>query len=387
MDAAQPDDKTATSGPSPAYYAVWGVNFLLLVLSVVGLKIVRDGQATGMTLGPEVGAEAVKAGEASIRQEITVGVVAGGTGTVAQRMLFVYDLPSKRARISSVVGIGQSQISLRGVAGDGFVYYEADEETAVLPDDKRWVKVPGEGPSAVPEDVKTGDDFLDSLGTQRENVGTEDLDGRSTTRWRIAIDPSASQLPKALTDALGSAAPGAAQVTEITVWIDDEGLPRRERIVTTAGGQPVTTQATFSYHKPHTIDLPPDAEVVEATDLQAALPLLGVGATQPTGAGGGPPADVAAQSDLRAALSLEKLFYAENKRYSASRVDIDAMPLAVEMAVSPDGQVVCLTRRSAGGTTFVLADIAQGDGQGQYYGRAAIASCTPDAAKALARSW
>jgi type IV pilus assembly protein PilA len=94
--------------------------------------------------------------------------------------------------------------------------------------------------------------------------------------------------------------------------------------------------------------------------------------------------DRAAQSDLRNAMTAEKVFYVDNEAYSSVAADLTAIEPSLafdgtDVAVAIDGandQVVCLTAVSAAGNTFVLADIATGANAGTYYGSAALAACT-----------
>jgi type IV pilus assembly protein PilA len=95
--------------------------------------------------------------------------------------------------------------------------------------------------------------------------------------------------------------------------------------------------------------------------------------------------DRAAQSDIRNALAAEKVFYTDEEVYTdnsstpapltaiepsltyansftSSSTDVVAVTVA-----SDSNQVVCISRRSAAGDTFMLADVATGANAGTYY--------------------
>ncbi len=88
--------------------------------------------------------------------------------------------------------------------------------------------------------------------------------------------------------------------------------------------------------------------------------------------------DRAAQSDLRNALTAEKVFYVDNENYSdnvagelaAIEPSIDWASVTVTLNAADD-QDVCLELTSASGTVFVLKDVASGANggtPGTFYG-------------------
>lgn len=87
--------------------------------------------------------------------------------------------------------------------------------------------------------------------------------------------------------------------------------------------------------------------------------------------------DRAAQSDLRNALTAEKVYYVDNENYTAVAADLSAIEPSIDWAAitvtvnAADDQDVCLELTSASGTVFVLKDIASGangGAPGTYYG-------------------
>jgi type IV pilus assembly protein PilA len=105
--------------------------------------------------------------------------------------------------------------------------------------------------------------------------------------------------------------------------------------------------------------------------------------------------DRAIQSNLRNALTAEKTVYTDAQKYADSTgstlSDIEpsltftsgsmtagSREVAVEKAANPEGtadQAVCLTAKSASGTTFAVQDIATGASAGTYFYTAAIPTC------------
>ena len=81
-------------------------------------------------------------------------------------------------------------------------------------------------------------------------------------------------------------------------------------------------------------------------------------------------ADHAAQSDLRNALTAEKTLYTDDQMYSTDAPTLKQiepslawgtkLPVAIADADGEPAQVVCMSERSASGTTFAIADIATG---------------------------
>ncbi|HEY5058529.1 MAG TPA: LppX_LprAFG lipoprotein [Gaiellaceae bacterium] len=98
-------------------------------------------------------------------------------------------------------------------------------------------------------------------------VGTEQVDGVSTTQYRATIDPS--KLP---------AAAGATQPGVYNVWVGDDGYVHRlrARVVTGSGTKKAVVNLTAdlsSFGKPVTVTLPPPGQM--ATTNGSSIPGLG----------------------------------------------------------------------------------------------------------------
>ena len=115
--------------------------------------------------------------------------------------------------------------------------------------------------------------------------------------------------------------------------------------------------------------------------------------------------DRAAQSDLRNALTAEKVFYVDNENYTADDALLALIEPSINWATAPDNvdvtvqvvgtepvgseQQVCLQILSSSGETFYLRDVAAGAGAGTFYGNATAdgAVCTAAAATTADAGW
>jgi type IV pilus assembly protein PilA len=105
--------------------------------------------------------------------------------------------------------------------------------------------------------------------------------------------------------------------------------------------------------------------------------------------------DRAAQSDLRNALTAEKVFYVDNEVYTNVAADLAAIEPSIDWAAvgitfdaAVNDQEVCLELASASGTTFYLRDVASGAGAGTFYGNSDVdANCSASAATTADAGW
>ena len=93
------------------------------------------------------------------------------------------------------------------------------------------------------------------------------------------------------------------------------------------------------------------------------------------------PSEATVKSDLRNALTAEKVNYVDTQSYTATRSTLKMiepslawgheLQTTVANAEAPgDHSVVCLTEASASGVKFAIADIAAGPLAGTFFGRA-----------------
>jgi type IV pilus assembly protein PilA len=125
--------------------------------------------------------------------------------------------------------------------------------------------------------------------------------------------------------------------------------------------------------------------------------------------------DRAAQSDLRNALTAEKVVYTDLQAYTTDITSVapnglkyieSSLDWAVTLtpAVTPVQQtgvqkgnvtvgttltdgVVCLSEQSKSGTTFTIVDVSAGTNAGTYFGKSVLASCSDTVVGGMAMNW
>jgi type IV pilus assembly protein PilA len=102
--------------------------------------------------------------------------------------------------------------------------------------------------------------------------------------------------------------------------------------------------------------------------------------------------DGAAQTNLRMALTAEKIYYVDNSAYTVTPSSLSAIdgtltfvpgltPLSssilnnIAVSVDVTGTIVCLTATSASGAVFVMADKSAGSSAGTYYFSGRLYTC------------
>jgi hypothetical protein len=186
------------------------------------------------------------------------------------------------------VGLGGATFEARIV--DGVFYlkfpdFGADTDAA----SSAWIELDPGADGANPFTDATGFgvdsltrmfDALQDASDDVEELGTEDIDGVSTTHYRLTIsgdswigphddDPTA-QIPEGFENALG-------QDIVVEVWVDDDGLIRRMRSVIDLGGStdeagtdlgPLTlTWEITELGEPVDVHAPPPDEIKSFTDM------------------------------------------------------------------------------------------------------------------------
>lgn len=107
--------------------------------------------------------------------------------------------------------------------------------------------------------------------------------------------------------------------------------------------------------------------------------------------------DRAVQSDLRNALTNEKVTYTDSQTYEANAVTMKALEPALDWGgkltvVVGDSSVgtndmVCVSETSKSGAIFSLADVALGPSSGVFYGKVACPAATEANFSGLGASW
>ena len=92
--------------------------------------------------------------------------------------------------------------------------------------------------------------------------------------------------------------------------------------------------------------------------------------------------DRAAQSELRNALTNEKITYTDSQTYDANTVNMRALEPSLDwggkltMTISADNQSICLTETSKSGKVFAIADVAAGANAGTYFAKVTCPALT-----------
>jgi hypothetical protein len=197
--------------------------------------------------------------------------------------------------LGSIAGIPMDAIEMRIV--DGVIYMDFSSlmqsmpGATGLPPNVRWLKL---DPTALveelgmaPEDLGLGaqpTDFTQYLDQLRdvsrgvEEVGTEEIDGVSTTRYRaeIDLDKAYDAVPEQLRELVGNqrdALRGAH--VPVDVWLDDDGLLRRMEYRFDAGSLGVPdgdasmtmTMNLSDFGVDVDVQAPPESETLDMLDL------------------------------------------------------------------------------------------------------------------------
>jgi hypothetical protein len=199
----------------------------------------------------------------------------------------VFDLKAKRGRLTMTTSVpGQGDVRVEEVI-DGLVLYIRSETLAqALPSGKKWLKLDLKeagrktgvdiaqlqqlgGGSSDPTQFLT---YLAKAGDVRK-VGTEDVNGTSTTHYHATIDFAK------LAKSAGSAADSVRQLQTLTgqkslptdIWIDGSRRVRRQTVaISTQRPVPVDFDLTIDYERfgvPVDVHAPAAAETADYTDI------------------------------------------------------------------------------------------------------------------------
>ena len=262
--------------------------------------------------------------------------------------------------------------------------------------DGQWTSAPFDGEaqtSAVPDPTSYAD-YLQGISDNVRVDGHEPLRGVDTTRYMATVDLGHALSRTAKTPAQKSLMQNAVSLfgnlqIPVTAWVDGAGRLRKLNLtmnLSTATGKQFgagagvqakigITMEFYDFGVPVAVTVPPGAISARIAD-----------------------ADHAAQADLRDALTAEKTLYTDNQTYSTDAATMGQiepslgwgtkLSVAIADADGEPGQVVCLSERSASGTTFAIADVATGLVAGTYYAKTACpAVVSEQSASVMATSW
>jgi hypothetical protein len=144
----------------------------------------------------------------------------------------------------------------------------------------------------------------------------------------------------------------------------------------------------FWFGRAHSASSPPTGSTTQATSGTKSDAHASMTAAQRT------LADRATESDLRNALTAEKVIYIDQQAYGASTATLRSIDPRLDWgkrlhvaigdaATRGDHAIVCLTETSRSGATFAVADVARGPNSGTHYGRRPCP--TPLTTKAVAQ--
>lgn len=260
---------------------------LLVALSLC-VALVACGSDEERTVTPDDGAVAAAAQKTSARGSARVvmkGTIeaSGQSGTYTGDGVVRFKPPGGQLGFDMVIA-GQA-LHLDAVTEDATFYMKFPPDAGPnLPDGKTWVKIDLD--EALGADLSgamsAGSDpgqylrLLAGSGGARK-VGTDQVSGRSTTHYTATIDyrELAESGPEALRDvARQSLRFSASPTTPVDVWIDEQGLVRKEALrietkaVGTGSGQKQEVEIEFPEYDVDTggITTPPESDTFDATD-------------------------------------------------------------------------------------------------------------------------
>lgn len=231
--------------------------------------------------------DAVAATSAEESASLTVSgtiEVAGETGTYDGEGVIRFRPPAAGITLSVQIAGEEVEVESRQI---GAVSYIRTGEAAPLPGGKEWLKL-DLGAALGPEAgnaLSSGTnptqylELLRGSGTVSEE-GTEEIDGRDTTHYAATIDYE--ELADSDDEGLRALAEqslrfSAIDTVPVEVWVDGEGLIRRQRIQLetkelngTPGQKQDITIELGEYGVPLTgIEAPPEGDVYDGTDAAA----------------------------------------------------------------------------------------------------------------------
>jgi hypothetical protein len=198
----------------------------------------------------------------------------------------VFDLKAKRGRLTMTTNVpGQGDVRVEEII-EGLVLYMRSEALAqALPDGKKWLKIDlqaagrqsGVDIGALQQLGGSGDptqflSYLAKAGDVRK-VGTEDINGTSTTHYHATIDFAK------LAESAGGAAASVRQLQTLTgrrslptdIWIDGSRRVRRQTVaISTQRPVPIDFDLTIDYERfgvPVDVHAPAAGETADYTDV------------------------------------------------------------------------------------------------------------------------
>jgi hypothetical protein len=267
---------------------------LAVGLALAGSAAVLTGCGVSRTIDPVAAAATKTQSAGSAKLALAVEVTAGGkTYSVTANGVLGDHAADVTADLSDVLGAaglsgtsGSAELRFLQEGGDPVVYLSAPFLSSRLPGAPAWIRLDLQQASeAMGKDLngllaQAGQNpaqVLDMLRASGEvvEVGTETVNGESTTHYRATIDlaKAADQLgPDAQAMLKRLSAAGAPTTFPVDVWIGDDGLVRRVVLDESfsangqSGGAKVTLDLS-DYGTPVDVTAPPSADTLDLTGL------------------------------------------------------------------------------------------------------------------------
>jgi type IV pilus assembly protein PilA len=310
--------------------------------------------------------------EKTARLAVRMAVSGRGQAVLTFTGSGVIDLTRARMTMAAhIVGSGEtSEVEMRIVDRMAYVHAAGVWES---------ISLARTGAADLLPDPTSYIDFLQGAADDVHVVGHDTLRGDATTHYRATLDLARAlartgDAPASRTVIRAAIALLGTRPIPVSVWVD--GLGRLRKLTLSIDLADAAKQLGFARDVAPKIDA-----TVELYDfgvpVAVQVPAGAVSALTRA-------QDRAVQSDLRNALTAEKVQYTDTEAYSADvtllkqiEPSLDwggKLTVVARTASGASPQVVCVSERSAAGTTFALADIASGPGAGTFYGKHA---CPP----------
>lgn len=263
---------------------MYGVRFLSLLLILVVVNSFANGgeaslnpiaaaaERTESAPGARFTMQAIYTGPSLAQPLVAHGRGARNSQTGRSRAVLSVDLPQTPSRIHvESIGDGTS------------IYMRGSAIGSDLPEGKEWMRVEpflGQSESEAMLGGSDADSSLQMLGSAGdvEKVGTEQVRGRSTTRYRAVVDLDdygdalREEGKDEMADLYEKYANLAPDPTEVEAWVDSHEILRRARMVMDIPTQPGAPTLTmdmrmdfFDFGASPRIELPDAASVYDAT--------------------------------------------------------------------------------------------------------------------------
>ncbi len=266
----------------------FSVVLMTLVVATTMLTMASTGVAAAGNSGGDLeriaksGEELAKSGSAKFRGTTTV---AGGGDASKVTFDGGFDFKSGAGEYSvDVAAIGlQGSGKVRVLLVGGVMYLSlnaldgGDPSSSPALAGKKWLKLDpklfGGGGEIGQSDPKTSLDALRGVKGEVKRVGTEDVRGTRTTRYRVTIDSeqAAQNAPEDQRDAVrSSVAALGADTIPADVWVDGKGRLRKMRLRIAASASTAKGTVAFEYFDLGagvSVKEPPAGEVVDFLDV------------------------------------------------------------------------------------------------------------------------